>query len=139
MSRVTCHMSHVTCHIFFLFFSFFFLPSPPKINIGPMICIGREIQCLPYAGFKKKNVFFWYLCYYPHTSRYSVSPVYGILNPTMRISPIGDMTSPIGNILPNWGLYHLIGYSVAHHILWNILGNVGMIVHLSLAPHNLGR
>ena len=24
---------------------------PPKKNIGPMIRIGREIHCLPYAGF----------------------------------------------------------------------------------------
>ena len=44
---VMCHLSRVTCH----FFSFFFLPSTPQKNIGPMIRIGREIQCLPYAGF----------------------------------------------------------------------------------------
>ena len=25
------------------------------IYIGPMICIGREIQCLPYAGFFISN------------------------------------------------------------------------------------
>ena len=49
MSRVTCHMSHVTCHIFFIF-----LPSPlPKQNIGLMIRIGQEIQCLQYARFFK--------------------------------------------------------------------------------------
>ena len=34
MSHVTCHVSHVKCHMshvtFFLFFSFSFLPSPPK-------------------------------------------------------------------------------------------------------------
>ena len=40
MSHVTCHVSHVTCHI-----------PPPKKNFSPMIRIGREIQCLPYAGF----------------------------------------------------------------------------------------
>ena len=36
------------------------------------IIIGREIQCLPYAGFV------WYQCYYPHRSRYALSPVCGI-------------------------------------------------------------
>ena len=37
---------------FFLFFLlFFFLFFPQKIYIGPMISIGREIQCLPYAVF----------------------------------------------------------------------------------------
>ena len=41
-------MSRVT--YFFIFF--FFLPfPPPKKNIGAMIRIGREIQCLPYAVF----------------------------------------------------------------------------------------
>ena len=37
--------------------------TPGLLNIGPMIRIGREIQCLPYAGFflrpligQKKNV-----------------------------------------------------------------------------------
>ena len=38
--------NHATSQIFF-----FFLPLPPQKNIGPMIRIGREIQCLPYAGF----------------------------------------------------------------------------------------
>ena len=72
MSRVTCHMSRVTCHVsrvmchvsrvtchmsfFFKFLNFFFIyffftMPPPKKNIGSMIRIGREIQCLPYAGF----------------------------------------------------------------------------------------
>ena len=54
VSRVTCHVSHVTCHVshfFYFYFYLFFLPSPPQKNIGPMIRIGREIQCLPYAGF----------------------------------------------------------------------------------------
>ena len=51
MSRVTCHVSHVTCHIFFYFIFYFFFTIPPQKNIGPMIRIGREIQCLPYAGF----------------------------------------------------------------------------------------
>ena len=31
--------------------STFFYHPPLKKNIGPMIRIGREIQCLPYAGF----------------------------------------------------------------------------------------
>ena len=53
VSHVTCHVSRVTCHMSHVFFSSFFLffypPFPP--NIGPMSRIGREIQCLPYAGF----------------------------------------------------------------------------------------
>ena len=34
---------------------FFFYRLPPKKNIGPMIRIGREIQCLLYAGFFKSK------------------------------------------------------------------------------------
>ena len=60
VSLVTCHMSHVMCHIFFFF------TIPPKKNIGPMIRIGREIQCLPYAGFfflfKVIGAVFWKIC-----------------------------------------------------------------------------
>ena len=44
MSGVTYHVSRVTCHIFlFCLFN--------NKNIGASIRIGREIQCLPYAGF----------------------------------------------------------------------------------------
>ena len=25
--------------------------NSPQKNIGPIICLGQEIQCLPYAGF----------------------------------------------------------------------------------------
>ena len=50
VSRVTCHMSHVTC-IFLIFLIFIFFYHSTKKYIGPMIRIGREIQCLPYAGF----------------------------------------------------------------------------------------
>ena len=51
MWHVTCDTWHTT-RFFSLFFLLLFLPSPPpKKNVGPMIRIGREIQCLPYAGF----------------------------------------------------------------------------------------
>ena len=33
--------------------------QPLKICIGSTIRIGREILCLPYAGFKKKVSFAW--------------------------------------------------------------------------------
>ena len=58
VSRVTCHMSHVTyhmsrvsCNLFKFFYLFIFTISAPNKIIRPMIRIGREIQCLPYAGF----------------------------------------------------------------------------------------
>ena len=57
VSRVTCHVSHVKCHVSHVFYLFiYFPPSPPKKYIGPMIRIGREIQCLPYAVFLEKLV-----------------------------------------------------------------------------------
>ena len=49
-----CHVSRVTCrmsHVIFYFLFYFFDHPPPKKNIRRMIRIGREIQCLPYAGF----------------------------------------------------------------------------------------
>ena len=67
VSCVTCHVSHVTCQMadFFLFIDFFLTKQKKKKEkrkekkeekkkkkkAGPMIRIGREIQCLPYAGF----------------------------------------------------------------------------------------
>ena len=68
MSHVTCQMSRVTCHVSHVFFFkfFFFLPSTPQKNIGPMIRIGREIQCLPCAGFFISLLFMFGL----HSSTY---------------------------------------------------------------------
>ena len=46
--------------------------QPLENCIGPTIRNGREILCLPYAGFLK------YGWYYMHISRYLVSTIYGI-------------------------------------------------------------
>ena len=54
MTHVTCHVSRVTCHVSHVIFFIFKKKKftiPPKKIISPMIRIGREIQCLPYAGF----------------------------------------------------------------------------------------
>ena len=51
VSHVTCHLSHVTCHVSYVILYLFFYIPPSKNNRGPMIRIGRESQCLPYAGF----------------------------------------------------------------------------------------
>ena len=34
--------------------------GPPYRGIGATICIGREMLCLPYAGFFLKDA--WFLC-----------------------------------------------------------------------------
>ena len=69
VSRVTCHVSHVTCHVSHVFFLiYFFYHPPPKKIIGPMIRIGREIQCLPYAEFLS-SFFVHNKNFSPHASR----------------------------------------------------------------------
>ena len=49
-------------------------------GIGATFRVGQEILCLLYAGFFSFLLlsffqFFWYMCYYLHTSTDSVSPV----------------------------------------------------------------
>ena len=36
--------------------------GPPSYGIGATIRIGREMLCLPYAGFKKKKKNLFFLC-----------------------------------------------------------------------------
>ena len=44
---------------FYLFFWFLCILGPPYCGISATIRIGREIRCLPYAGFLH-SVFFWF-------------------------------------------------------------------------------
>ena len=84
MSCVMCHVSHLTCHVLcvrcevscVIFFSLLELVGEGSVINGATPPLVFKVCIFWDFGFYP--LFFWYWCYYLHTSRDSVSPICGI-------------------------------------------------------------